>query len=109
MNVFNGKYVDGHPIEVRLTRNFSDIPACHIVFVNEADRNTRSRVLAAAKGKSVLTVGEDQGFTQQGGMINFIMADDRIRFEFNFEASQRAGLIASSRLLSLAKIVKGGV
>jgi hypothetical protein len=50
----------------------------------------------------VLTVGETERFTQTGGMINFIMEGNKIRFEINDETAKKAGLKISSKLLSLA-------
>jgi YfiR/HmsC-like len=65
-----------------------------------------ARNLEALQGQSVLTVGEDGGFTQFGGIINFVKEDNRVRFEVNVSAAERAGLKISSRLLALARIVK---
>ena len=41
-------------------------------------------------------------------MIGLFIEDGRMRFAINPDAAQRAGLRLSSRLLSLAKIVKEG-
>lgn len=54
----------------------------------------------------MLTVGEDGVFTQCGGIINFVKEDNRVRFEVNVSAAERAGLKISSRLLALARIVR---
>jgi hypothetical protein len=40
-------------------------------------------------------------------MINFILEGSKVRFDVNQEAAERAGLKISSRLLALAKHVKG--
>jgi hypothetical protein len=55
---------------------------------------------------AILTVGEIQGFPDDGGVINFRLEDSRVRFEINLEAAGRAHLRISSRLLSLAQAVK---
>ena len=55
----------------------------------------------------MLTVGETDGFARQGGTIGFTMEGDRVRFEINTRAAQRAGLEISSRLLRLASRVIG--
>jgi hypothetical protein len=41
-------------------------------------------------------------------MIDFELLDQKIRFEINPEAAARAGLRVSSKLLSVAKIVREG-
>ena len=70
-------------------------------------RKELARILEALQGQNVLTVGEDGAFTQCGGIINFVKEDNRVRFEVNVTAAERAGLKISSRLLALARIVKG--
>jgi hypothetical protein len=54
----------------------------------------------------VFLVGEEPSFIQQGGVANFFLEENRIRFEVNAEAAQHKQLKISSKLLSLAKIVR---
>ena len=42
-----------------------------------------------------------------GGMINFLLEDNRVRFEIRFDATEQAGLKVSSRVLTLAKTIHG--
>ena len=56
----------------------------------------------------MLTVGESEHFVQDGGMIGFLLEENKIRFEINLEAAEHAKLKLSSRLLALAKRVLGG-
>ena len=63
------------------------------------------KILALIKGKSVLTIGETKGFLEQGGMINFVVAEKKIRFEINLVALEQAKLKARAQLLKLAKRV----
>jgi hypothetical protein len=55
----------------------------------------------------VLTVGESEDFVQAGGMIGFFLEDNKVRFEINLNATERAKLKISARLLALAKTVIG--
>ena len=60
----------------------------------------------ALEGHSVLTVSDMEGFAQQGGVINLVIRNQRLGFEINEDAAQRANLKISSKLLKLAKVVK---
>jgi hypothetical protein len=62
-------------------------------------------VLAAVKGKTVLTIGETSGFLEQGGIINFFVADNRIRFEVNLYAAKNTGINIKTSVLKLAERV----
>jgi len=54
----------------------------------------------------VLTVSDIRGFADHAGMIEFLMEHDRVRFEVNLNATQKAGLALSSELLKVATFVK---
>jgi hypothetical protein len=50
-----------------------------------------------------------EGFLDAGGMVQFLNENDRVRFAVNVDATGRARLKLSSKLLSLAKVVGGEV
>jgi hypothetical protein len=50
-------------------------------------------------------VGEDEKFIRRGGMINFVPADGRLQFEINTDAAGRSGIVISSKLLQVARVV----
>jgi hypothetical protein len=53
-----------------------------------------------------LTVGETEGFAVLGVVINLTVEENKVHFEINRLAADRAGLKIGSRLLSIAQIVK---
>ncbi len=79
-----------------------------MVFIGATEKKLLPAILEDVKGNSVLTVGESGHFAQEGGMIGFCLEENKIRFEINLEAAQKAQLKISSRLLALAKSVIGG-
>lgn len=84
-----------------------EIQGCQVLFIGAAEKKSLRAILLSAKGNS-LTVGESEHFLQEGGMIGFLLEENKIRFEVNLEAAQNAKLRISSRLLALAKSVIGG-
>jgi hypothetical protein len=101
-----GKTANGHPLAVRRLRREQEARSCQILFVSSSERNRLRPVLKSLRGASVLTVGETDGFAQEGGMINLTLEDNRVHFEINVAAAERAGLKISSKLLSLARVVR---
>ena len=57
------------------------------------------------QGTDALTVGDSKAFIEQGGMINFVLENDRVQFEVNHKATEMAGIKVSSKLLNVAKRV----
>jgi len=94
-----------HPIEVRILRATDTLSACNIAFIPVTEKDQTDNILRGFKGSSTLTVGETQGFAARGGIINLTLEGNRLRFEINQMAAERAGLKISSKLFSLAKIV----
>jgi hypothetical protein len=102
----NGKTFEGSTFVVPRISEVRQANGCQILFVSASERKRMLAIIAELKGVGALTVGEMEGFAAQGGMINFRLEDGRVRLEVNVEAVERANLRISSKLLSLAQIVK---
>ena len=75
---------------------------CHILFVSgSVSSDDRAALLKKTEGKPVWIVGETPGFAQQGGMANFFLEGDHVRFEINPENARRAQLRLDAKLMSL--------
>ena len=98
--------VGDHPVEIRTQTPIDKLSVCHIVFVPVTEKNDSDRILRSLEGARALTVGETEGFAVLGGIINLTVDDNKVHFEINRVAADRAGLKIGSRLLSIAKIVK---
>jgi len=83
-----------------------DLKDCKILFVSASEKAHMDELLQMVKGLPVLTVGETPGFAERGGVIRFVLEDNRVRFEVNVEAAHQAELTISSRLLTLARIIQ---
>lgn len=101
-----GKAARGHPIRTRALAQPEEGRSCHIVFVAEGAGVPPDALAAALEGRSVLTVGESEGFARRGGMIRFLREENKLRFAVNPRAAARARLGISSRLLRLARVVR---
>ena len=99
--------VNGRPLQIRRVRNNADLNGCHILYISSSERKNIGPILAGLRGSSVLTVGEMAQFATRGGMVQFELEDKQVHFNINLDASLRADLKISARLLVLAKIVKG--
>ena len=103
-----GKQVRTHPIQVRFTEGSDNLRGCHILYLGSIERRQMSALLAAVKDTPVLTVGDSADFPKEGGMIGFLLQNNKIRFDINLTAAQKANLKVSARLLILANSVIGG-
>jgi hypothetical protein len=100
------KQIDGRPIAVRRFATMTDYTTCNILFVTASvDQEQKAAAIRKSRRAPILLVGEDPGFAERGGTINFIQHENHIRFEINVKVAKEAQLKISSKLLSLAKIV----
>lgn len=79
---------------------------CQILFLSAAEAGRLKKVMESLDKGAVLTVSDIPQFSQRGGMIQFVMEGNRVRFEVNLAATQRAGLTLSSELLKVATVVR---
>jgi hypothetical protein len=79
---------------------------CQILFISSSEANRLNKVIEALDKSAILTVSEIPHFSQRRGMIQFVLEEDRIRFEVNLTATQRVGLTLSSELLKVATVVR---
>ncbi len=107
LRALTNEEVAGRRLNLVHLENLSNLESCHVLFISRSERERLGQVLASLRIAPALTVGDMPGFIDQGGMINFILEGSKVRFDVNQEAAERAGLKISSRLLALAKHVKG--
>jgi hypothetical protein len=100
-----GKTVQGRNLVVHTFRTGENLRSAHILFICASEKKKAPMILSSLRGSSVLTVGDMEGFLEEGGMIQFVNENDRIRFVINLTATSQAKLKLSSKLLSLAKTV----
>jgi hypothetical protein len=98
----DGKSIGGRKFVVRQVDDVGQAGACQILFF--AARQKKHAPDAPMPG--VLTVGEADGFAAGGGVIGFKLEGGRVRLEVNVDAADQRKLRISSKLLSLAQIVK---
>ena len=99
------KHLPAHTEIVRRLESPTRIEGCDILFIGPATGTGIGPVLDAAASKPVLTItaSEPEG---RKGIINFVVKDDRLRFEIDDAEAARHALRISSKLLSLAVSVK---
>ncbi|HJQ22981.1 MAG TPA: YfiR family protein [Blastocatellia bacterium] len=102
----SGKSVNGRQLLVRRFKWGEDVRACHVLFISASERKHLAQIIASLRGAAVLTVGDMDQFTQQGGGINFVTEASKLRFEINASVAEQARLKISSKLLALARAVR---
>lgn len=97
-DTLHDEQVNGREMQARVVRQ---IAGCDVLFVPRGVAHRQ--YLREARDRAVLTVGESPQFLRDGGIINFVIDEGKVRFEIDRDAATRARLTISSRLLRLAR------
>lgn len=103
--VTGGESVNGRSIVIRRIKIVERATGCHIVYVGATEAPHSAQVMEAMRGSNVLTVS-DAGGAGTAGIIDFVIVNNRVRFNIDDEAAAQNGLVISSKLMSLALNVK---
>ncbi len=103
-----GKAIGGRGIVLKRYATAGQIEnGCHVVVLALPDRESFRLVRERVGGTPALLVGEGESFCRDGGMIRLFNEENRVRFEINPHAAERAKLKIAAKLLKLAKIYEG--
>ena len=100
-----GIQVKGRKTNVQMIRKEESLKNCQVLFIGSPEPKLRAKLLESVKGTQMLTVGDDAGFLEAGGILEFIYAGNTIQFGVNLPAAKRAGLKIDARVLALAQRV----
>jgi hypothetical protein len=102
-DTLRGEAWNGHRLVLVRLPSAADARRCHVLFVSRAEQGRVREALGRVGRESVLTVSETPSFLDRGGIINFVVQENRVRFDVNLGAAARAGLTVSSKLLRVAR------
>jgi hypothetical protein len=105
INLLAGRTAAGRKIVIRHIYRVEEALECHILFISDSEQKDAARILRFLRGRPVLTISDQKGFCQAGGIINLITIKKRVRFDINTLAAKRAGIQIGSQLLNLANDV----
>jgi len=110
-DITSGEVIDGRPVRViRLDKPNLDKPEsqkCSIAFLGRSEDKHMEQDLAAFHDSDTLTVSDAPDFLKRGGMIQFVLVSDHVRFAVNLDPVKRTHLVLSSELLRVAASVSG--
>jgi hypothetical protein len=102
-----GERINDRPVRILHLKDGTAARACQIAFLSASEGPRLEQDLEELRGADVLTVSDSSTFLARGGMIEFLLISDHVRFSVNLEAVRRTHLVLSSELLRVAYAVAG--
>jgi len=94
-------------VRVKRVHDAREARPCDIVYLSAAEGEKIAADLEVLRGADALTVSDAPEFLRNGGMIQFVLQGDHVRFSVNLGAVHKAHVVLSSELLRVALSVVG--
>jgi hypothetical protein len=108
LNLLTRRSYQTHPIVIRYPQNTSDAKACHILYIDDSVKSTQWHEMAKGLGDAaILTVSNGAESAQSGVGIGFVSRDGKIRWVLNLNATRKAQLKVSAKLVEIATDIIG--
>src|ERR1035437_3890901 len=101
-NYMSGKKVGSQPIKVYKFTYITDITKCHILFVSLNKSKELLTIMGIVGANKTLVITEKRGCLNEGAAINFLIVDDKLKFELKVSNASKSGLKVHSNLEAMA-------
>jgi len=105
--LLQNRLIQNRPAQVRLIRTIKELDGAQMLYIGASHREDLRHLIAATAGRPVLIVTNEEGGLDGGSAVNFLLIDQRVRFEISLDAAQSSGLRVASELLAVAIRVRG--
>lgn len=96
------KKVGGRKVRLHYMDSIAEPQTCHLLFVSKSEQSNLGQLQQTIDGRPVVTVSDIQGFSNKGGIFEFINKAGRLSFIVNNKKANQNGLQVNASLLNLA-------
>jgi hypothetical protein len=105
--LLQNRQIQNRPAQVRSIKNLRELDGAQMLYIGSSHREELRRLISSVAGRPVLVVTNEEGGLDAGSSVNFLLIDQRVRFEISLDAAQGSGLRVASELLAVAVRVRG--
>ena len=98
----SGQSIKTEPVKVIDVKRRNSMNECMALYIASSEAWRVREIIQQLQAKPILSISEIEGFASQGGIIELVKQDERLKFEINEKAAVRAGLRISAQLARLA-------
>ncbi len=92
-------------IKVRWLKDAGNFDGCDILFIPSSEESNIDDIIAKTHSLPILTVSGAKRFIYRGGMIGFVLEDDKVKLEGNIKNMAANDIEADAQLLNIMKNV----
>ncbi len=102
----NRKNRQSHPRIIDYLRRGEETDHCHLLYISKSEKSYVQQVLAQVKDQPILTISSLKSFAISGGMIQFYVSGNKVRFFIDPQTLRNEKLHADANLLRIADLVE---
>jgi len=102
---YQGKLLANRPLAIKAVEGISSAERCQVLFIASSERYRLQTLLPEAQRRGILTISDMRNFARLGGMIGLQTVENRVVFDVNLGAANRAAISLSAHFLKLARDV----
>jgi hypothetical protein len=106
--LYKDKKIDNKSVEIRFATRVEELQKSDILFITIKNPQIAQKAIEYAQANSILTISEQRGFAQRGGIIQLNFVQRRAHLVINYEASLKSNIKIDSKLLAIAQEVIRG-
>lgn len=95
----------GRKVVLQYFSNAADLKSCHVAFIAGSERGRWPSMRNLFQGRPILTVADEEGFAQQGSVVQFAIERNKLRLVVNLRSARANGITISSKVLRLAEVI----
>ena len=107
-DLYKDKTIHGKPIEIHYVSTVEEIGKSDILFITLDNKKEVQKVIVYAQEHSILTISEQRGFAQRGGIIQLGFVMQKTHLVINYDSALKSKIKISAQLLAIAKEIIGG-
>lgn len=96
LNQLKQRRIGDLSIETTQSSHVKGLEHCSLIYVSDISFEGVAKYL---EGRGILTLGESDKFLDQGGMIQFLIKDGKLRMNIHFKNLDKENISVSSKLL----------
>ena len=105
--LLQNRLIQSRAAQVRPIKTIKELDGAQMLYIGAAHREELRHLIAATAGRPVLVVTNEEGGLDSGSTVNFLLIDQRVRFEISLDAAESSSLKVASELLAVAIRVRG--
>lgn len=106
MEISRDKRTGPRTLNIRQISSVTEIGASDVVFVSRNYKFGIDAVTSRLRNSPALIISERKGDVDKGSHINFLISDNKLKFEVNLKAAASSGIKIRSQLLQHATVIK---